>query len=152
MQSGRRPSHRRRPWGLAVSLAAMCIGSLLILACGSDATPSFGSSRATVSGRISAGGAGLVGVSVSPDIYYEPGCTGPALPVTLRPTTVTSGADGRFRVEIEAFGLSSFGGCVRLTLRRPEAGATLSVTKAPLNFVDVRLGPAITTQFDVVWP
>lgn len=151
MHSGRRSPNRRRPWRLTAGLTAMYGGIVLVLAC-SDSTPSFGASRATVAGRISAGGAGLVGVSISPVIYYVADCTGLALPVTLQPATVTSAGDGRYRVTVEAFGFSSFDGCVGLTLRRPEDGATLSVTRAPVRFVDERAGTSDTTQFDVVWP
>jgi hypothetical protein len=152
MHSGRRSPNRRGPWRLTAGLAAMYGGIVLVLACSDSTTPPFSTSRATVAGRISAGGTGLARVSISPVLYYELACTGPALPVTLQPATVTSAADGRFRVEIEAFGFSSFDGCVGLTVRRPEDGATMSVTKAPVTFVDVAKGPPVATQFDVVWP
>ena len=152
MELGRCSAHRRRLVA-AASRAAVCGASAFALACDSNGTtPPFGSSRATVAGRISASGAALSGVSVSPVIYHESGCTGPELPVTLQPPTVVSGADGGYSVRILANGFSSFGGCVRLTLRRPEGGATATVTKAPVTFVEVDKGQPVTTQFDITWP
>jgi hypothetical protein len=85
-------------------------------------------------------------------VYHEPGCTGPQLPVTLQPLTVVSGADGSYSVRILANGFSSFSGCVRLTLRRPDDAATVTVTKAPVTFVEVEKGDPVPTQFDIIWP
>jgi hypothetical protein len=85
-------------------------------------------------------------------VYHEPGCAGRQLPVTLQPLTVVSGADGSYSVRILANGFSSFSGCVRLMLRRPDDAATVTVTKAPVTFVEVEKGDPVPTQFDIIWP
>ena len=151
--AGSSSAGRKRQRIVTALCAAACGASAAVAACGSDrSTPPFGSSRGAIAGRISAEGVALVGVSVSPVVYFEPACTGPALPVTLQPLAVVTGADGGYAVSLLANGFSSFAGCVRLTLQRPGENTTVTVTKAPVTFVEVGKGEPVTTPFDINWP
>jgi hypothetical protein len=51
-----------------------------------------------------------------------------------------------------ARGAVMFDACVRLVFQPPSDGATLSVMTEPVPFVEIGVGPPVTTDFEVAWP